>query len=189
MLASALDKAVTFAGGVSFKRKPPTLTKPESTPGDRFDLRKAGQLEELYTLNEREAKVFLFSSLMKQVLNSRQIDDDQRFDRLLHCITSKIVFNATLALNIQDQAVKKQAEQRINSRFIMYVPGIHNLSLENTQWGRRYGNSAESQKLMNSFRKHNCGTTVERNLERPMQGRTTNLPRRRQRHHKDGRAP
>ena len=46
----------------------------------------------------------------------------------------KIVFNATFASNIKDQAkhvcmlqgftkdVKTEAEQRINSRFIMYVP-------------------------------------------------------------------
>ena len=43
--------------------------------------------------------------------------------------------------------VKKQAEPRINSRFTMYVPGIHNLAVKNIQRGRRYGHSAESQKL------------------------------------------
>ena len=44
------------------------------------------------------------------------------------------------------EEVKKQAEQPINSRFV-YVPEIHDLGLENTQGGRRNGNSAGSQKL------------------------------------------
>ena len=67
MLASALDKVVTFAGEVLFERKPPTLTKPEATPGDRIDLRISGQPEEPQLLNEREGKTFLISSLMKVV--------------------------------------------------------------------------------------------------------------------------
>ena len=29
----------------------------------------------------------------------------------------------------------------------MYVPGVHKLASKNIQKGRRYGNSAESQKL------------------------------------------
>ena len=70
MVASALDSAVSLAGEVLFGRKHPTLTKPEATPGDRIDLRISGLLAELYTLNHEEAKVFLISSLMKQVLKS-----------------------------------------------------------------------------------------------------------------------
>ena len=45
------------------------------------------------------------------------------------------------------EGVKKQAEQRISSRFIMYVLGVHDLILKKTQRGRRNGKSAESQKL------------------------------------------
>ena len=64
--------------------------------------------------------------------------------------------------------VKKQAEQRISSRFIMYVLGIHKSALKNIQGSRRCGNSAESQKHtrardnLNSAKKHTCGTIVER---------------------------
>ena len=43
--------------------------------------------------------------------------------------------------------VKKQAEQRSSSRYIMYVPGIHDIALKNTQRSRRNGKSEESQKL------------------------------------------
>ena len=65
------------------------------------------------------------------------------------------------------QKVKKQAEQRINSRFIMYVLVIHNLALKNTYTGRHHGNSAESQELkrarvylLESFtKKHPCACT------------------------------
>ena len=46
------------------------MTKSEATPGDRFDLRMSGQLEEPCLLNERQATLFLISSLMKQVLKS-----------------------------------------------------------------------------------------------------------------------
>ena len=58
-------------------------------------------------------------------------------------------------------------KQRINSRFIMYVPGIHNTALRKIQRGRCYGNSAESPKFrrrhyLNSAKKQNCGTIVER---------------------------
>ena len=70
MSASALDKVVTFADEVMFERKPPTSTKPEATLCDSIDLRISGQPEELCTLNVRQAKVFLISSLMKQVLKS-----------------------------------------------------------------------------------------------------------------------
>ena len=45
------------------------------------------------------------------------------------------------------EEVKKQAEQRINSRFIMYVSGVHNKALKNNQRRRLLGKSAESQKL------------------------------------------
>ena len=64
------------------------------------------------------------------------------------------------------EEVKKQAEQRISSRF-MNVLGIHDVALKNTQRGRRYGKSAESQKFkrasvhLNSAKKHNGGT-IER---------------------------
>ena len=64
--------------------------------------------------------------------------------------------------------VKKQAGQRINSRFIMYVLGIHKSALKKTQRGRRFGNSAESQQLQrsrDSAKTHNYGTIVERHLE------------------------
>ena len=47
------------------------------------------------------------------------------------------------------EEVKEQAGQRINSRFVVYVLGIHNLALKKKR-GRRYGNSAESQKTRES---------------------------------------
>ena len=73
--------------------------------------------------------------------------NDMKFSR------SKIVFSATCASKIKDQSrqfvlteeVKKQAEQRINSRFTMYVLWAHKLALKNTQRCRRDGNSAASQ--------------------------------------------
>ena len=52
------------------RKETPTVTKSEATLGDSIDLRKSGQHEELCTLNERQATVFLISSLMKQVLKS-----------------------------------------------------------------------------------------------------------------------
>ena len=70
MLASALDEVFTFAGEVSFERKHRLLTKSEATPGDRFDLRMSRQFEEPCLLNERQATLFLISSLMKQVSKS-----------------------------------------------------------------------------------------------------------------------
>ena len=69
------------------------------------------------------------------------------------------------------EGFKKQTEPRINSRFIMHVDSIHQFALKNTERGRRYGKSAEPQKLeragdyLNSAKKHSCGTTVERYLE------------------------
>ena len=74
-------------------------------------------------------------------------------------------------LQVITEEVKKLAEQRINSRFIMYVPGVHNLALKNIQRGRRYGNSAESHQLkkarayLGPTEKQNYGTVVERYLE------------------------
>ena len=41
--------------------------------------------------------------------------------------------------------VKTQAAQRINNRFIMFVPGVHTCALKNIQ--RCHGHSAESQKF------------------------------------------
>ena len=58
MLASALHKVVTFAGGVLFERKF-RLIKLEATLGERIDLRISGKLEELYQLKEKHAKAFL----------------------------------------------------------------------------------------------------------------------------------
>ena len=70
MSASALDKVVTFSGDVLLERKTTTLTKLEATLGDRIHLRISGQPEGHHPLNEREANIFLISSLMKQVLKS-----------------------------------------------------------------------------------------------------------------------
>ena len=64
------------------------------------------------------------------------------------------------------EGVKKQAEQRISSRFIMYVPVVHDSALKKTESGRRDGKSAGSQKpkrardYFDSAQKHNCGTIV-----------------------------
>ena len=52
---------------------------------------------------------------------------------------------------ITDQ-FRKQAEQRMSSRFIMNVPGICGSAEKNTQKGRRYGKSEQSQKLKKSKR-------------------------------------
>ena len=43
--------------------------------------------------------------------------------------------------------VQKQAERRIRSRNIMYVPDIHDSALKNTHSDRRYGESEEKQEL------------------------------------------
>ena len=50
------------------------------------------------------------------------------------------------------EEVKKQAEQRISSRYIMCVLGIHDLALKIPEGGRRYGKSGESQKTQKSKR-------------------------------------
>ena len=101
MPASALDKMVTFAGAVLFERKPPTSIKPEATPGDRIHFSISGQPEELHALNEKQAQIFLISSLMKQVLKSpntstnihevikNYAQKDATNSRLLSCITSR----------------------------------------------------------------------------------------------------
>ena len=67
MPASALD---TFGGEVLFERHSPTSIKPEAAPRDRNDLRTSGQIEESETLNEKEAELFLNSSVMQQILKS-----------------------------------------------------------------------------------------------------------------------
>ena len=75
------------------------------------------------------------------------------------------------ALRGSTEEVKKQAEQRINSRFIMYVLGVHTSALKNIPRGRRCGHSSESQKLkragdyLDSVKTHSCGTIVERYLQ------------------------
>ena len=51
------------------------------------------------------------------------------------------------------EEIKKQAEQRINRRFIMYVRGLHQLALKITQRGRRLR------------KEHSYGTIVERYRE------------------------
>ena len=53
-----------------FERHSPTSIKPEAAPRDRNDLRTSGQPEERETLNEKEAELFLISSVMQQVLMS-----------------------------------------------------------------------------------------------------------------------
>ena len=70
MPVSALNKVVTFAGKVLFERHSPTSIKPDAAPRDRIDLRTSGQPEERETLNEKEAELFLISSVMQQVLKS-----------------------------------------------------------------------------------------------------------------------
>ena len=61
---------VSFAGEVMVENETPTLTEPVATPGDSIDQRISGQPEEPYLLNEKQANVFLTSSLMKQLLKS-----------------------------------------------------------------------------------------------------------------------
>ena len=60
----------------------------EATPGDRIDLRMSGQHEELYALDEKEAKVFHTSSSSEASLQvSKHVNDNQRFDE--ECFTEK----------------------------------------------------------------------------------------------------
>ena len=74
------------------------------------------------------------------------------------------------------EEVKKQADQRIHSRIIMYVPGVDDLVVKNAQRGRRSGTSAKSHKLkrardcLNSPRKN---TTAERSWSAT--SRTSNI--------------
>ena len=71
MPASALDKVVTFASQVLFRKETRRLQSSRSRLlVTEFALRISGQLEELCTLNKNEAQVFLISNLMKQVLKS-----------------------------------------------------------------------------------------------------------------------
>ena len=139
------------------------------------------QLEEPHLLNESEAKAFLISSLMEQVFKSPNkstmgnylINEDRvqchtcfKYQRPgdTFCICGSVLQGITAE-------VKKQAEQRIIGRFVVYVPGVHKLALKKIQRGRPYGNSAGSQKLkrardyLGSARKLNYGTIVERYFE------------------------
>ena len=59
--------------------------------------------------------------------------------------TREILYVRSMLQDVTEE-IKKQAEQRVSSPSIMYVPGVHKLALENTQWNRRYGHSAEPQK-------------------------------------------
>ena len=70
------------------------------------------------------------------------------------------------------EEVKKQAEQRINSRFIMYVLGIHDLALEKPKGVDVVDTLQKAKKklerardYLDSAKKKTCGTTVERSLE------------------------
>ena len=72
------------------------------------------------------------------------------------------------------EEVKKQAEQGINSRFMMYVPGVHNVASNYVPRGRCYGNSAQSQKLKKA--RDDVGSAKKQKLlndqEAPPRGRT-----------------
>ena len=85
MPASALDMIVALQAKFYSKGKPRLMTKPEATPGDRLDLCISGQLEEpQFAEREGDAKAFLISCLMKQVLKSPKISTI--FDGLIkHC--------------------------------------------------------------------------------------------------------
>ena len=70
------------------------------------------------------------------------------------------------------EKVKNQAEQRISSQFITYVPGILTiLALKKNPKSRRcvdglhnHKNSEEQEITWDSTQRHNCGTIVERYL-------------------------
>ena len=62
---------------------------------------------------------------------------------------------------------QKQAEQRINSRSIIYVFAIHNLALQHSQRSRHHGQSAESNKLK---RTRDCLTLVKKHKLRNDRG-------------------
>ena len=100
MLASALDKVVTFAGEVVFEMTPPTAIKPEATPGEQIDLRMSGQSAiPPYTRRKRRKHISYVQLDDTSLEFSKQIGDDYRLDqelrtgkhrnsRLLSCITS-----------------------------------------------------------------------------------------------------
>ena len=82
-------------------------------------------------------------------------EDVQRSTRSwMYCVCGRFLQGTT-------DDVQMQAKHRIRSRFIMYVPGIHDSALNNTQCGRRHGKSEESRKLtgakdsLDSVHKHN----------------------------------
>ena len=131
------------------ERKAPTLTTPEVTPGERIVLRISGQPEEPSLLNERQAKVLPICSSMKKVLRSP--NKSTMFNNLIKNYSQR-----QEVLKVEDRVrcqpcfkyqrqsetlctcgssrqgiteeVKKQTDQRINGRFIMYVPSVHNLA-------------------------------------------------------------
>ena len=92
-----------------------------------------------------------------QRLNQTATGNDMNFQR------SRIVFDASKCLRYQRPGetccncvrmlqgltvqVKKRAEQRSSSRFIMCVFGIHDSAFKKTQRGRRCGTSVDSRKL------------------------------------------
>ena len=60
------------------------------------------------------------------------------------------------------EEVKQLAEERISSRFIMYVLRIHDLTLKNTQRGRRYGHRCRITKK--NSRKQDITWVPRRNI-------------------------
>ena len=67
MLASALDKVVTFAGEVLLERKTQTSITREATLGGRIDLRIKGQPEVPYTKDQKAGQPFLISSSTRPI--------------------------------------------------------------------------------------------------------------------------
>ena len=69
------------------------------------------------------------------------------------------------------EEVKKQAEQRINSQFIMWVRGIQKLALKNAQRVdvmetlQNHKTIKMTRDYLESAKKHNYGTIVERYME------------------------
>ena len=217
MPASALDNLVTFADEVMFERNTPTSTKPEATLGDSIDLRISSQPEELCTLNVRQAKVFLISSLMKQVLKSpnksTMINDliknyskkhaekvdyfpvshrdsethalrDGNLERHEVSKTEDRVrwpmcfkyqgpgetfWTCGRKLHGITQEVKKQAEQRMNSRFIMYTSWHWRIpkgvDVKETLQNHTKKKLQKARDYLNSTMKHNYGKIVERYQE------------------------
>ena len=68
------------------------------------------------------------------------------------------------------EEVNKQADQRISSRFITYVPDVHDLALNTQRVGAMKVQQNRKKKLKRNQdyydfeKKHNCGTIVERYL-------------------------